>query len=126
MSVTPGDLLTEAQALSADIIHSEARRRTVIGRAYYAAYHALLAAATRAGYRYARDDGRPPGRHENLMEWASRRSGSESLEEAADHLNKLKRWRVNADYYLDRHISPGDARMSLTKAVHLIAALPAA
>jgi uncharacterized protein (UPF0332 family) len=126
MSVTPGDLLTEAQALSADINHSEARRRTVVGRAYYAAYHALLAAATRAGYRYARDDGRPPGSHENLMEWAMNRSGSLDLGKSAFALRDLKRQRAKADYRLTETVTFNDAQASLTKAVHLIAALPAA
>jgi uncharacterized protein (UPF0332 family) len=126
MSVTPGDLLTEAQALSADINHSESRRRTVIGRAYYAAFHALRTAAERQGYRYSRDNGFARSSHENLIEWAIHHGDAKSLVQGAVALRRLKNQRTTADYRLDDAVSLGDARMSLTKAVHLIAALPAA
>lgn len=126
MSVTPGDLLTEAQALSADITHSEARRRTVVSRAYYAAYHALLTAAAREGYRYGRENGRSPGSHENLIEWAIHHSDAKSLTQSAVALRRLKNQRTKADYRLTETVTFNDAQASLTKAVHLIAALPAA
>ena len=126
MSATPGDLLTEAQSLSTEMNKCEARRRTVIGRAYYAAYHALLSAAAREGYRYGRENGRAPGSHENLIEWAIHHGDSKSLTQGAVALRRLKNQRAKADYHLNVTVSPGDAQTSLTKAVHLIAALPAA
>lgn len=105
MSVTPGDLLAEAKALRVAARGSEARRRTIVGRAYYAAYHSLLIAAQALGYRYGNENNRPPGRHENLIDWASRQNSAHDLRIAAERLRALKPWRQRADYALDIGVS---------------------
>ncbi|HRJ62007.1 MAG TPA: hypothetical protein PKZ97_02975 [Azospirillaceae bacterium] len=100
MSVTPGDLLAEAKALRVAARGSEARCRTVIGRAYYAAYHALSQAAATAGYRYATENNRPPGSHENLIHWCRSQKTIPALKMAGRILADIKTWRVRADYKL--------------------------
>lgn len=120
MSVTPGDLLAEAKALRVAARGSETRRRTMVGRAYYAAYHSLLAAAKKVGYQYGKDNNRPPGRHENLIDWAIRRSADNDHKIAAERLRSLKAWRHRADYTLDAEVSFSHAENCLAMAQALI------
>lgn len=100
MSVTPDDLLAEAKALAAAARASEARRRTVIGRAYYAAYHALLQAVQAKGYVYETKQKRPAGHHENLIHWCEHLQGDPDLKQSARRLLTMKKDRVSADYKL--------------------------
>lgn len=100
MSVTPDDLLAEAKLLASAARASEARRRTVISRAYYAAYHALLQAAQTKGYVYDTKPNRPKGSHENLIHWCEHLQGDPDLKLSARRLLTMKRDRVNADYKL--------------------------
>lgn len=120
MSVTPGDLLAEAKALRVAARGSEARRRTIVGRAYYAAYHSLLIAALALGYEYSRENNRPPGRHENLIDWAIRQSSIHDLRIAAERLRALKSWRRKADYTLDIDVSFSNAEYCLAMTQALI------
>lgn len=119
MSVTPLDILAEARDLFDNARPDEARYRTIVGRAYYAAFHALLTIAEQHGYRYSRADGAPPGRHENVIWWATRR-GVPSLRVAAGRVEALKKWRVKADYHLHRSISAIDAKTRLDSASDII------
>lgn len=100
MSVTPDDLLAEAKLLATAARASEARRRTVISRAYYAAYHTLLQAAQAKGYVYETQQNRPAGRHENLIHWCEGRPSDPDLKQSARRLLTMKRHRVSADYKL--------------------------
>lgn len=120
MSVTPGDLLAEAKALRVAARGSEARRRTIVGRAYYAAYHSLLIAAQALGYRYSKENNRPPGRHENLIDWAMRHSSTNDLRIAAERLRALKPLRHRADYALDIEVSFSHTENCLAMAQALI------
>lgn len=120
MSVTPGDLLAEAKALRVAARGSEARRRTIVGRAYYAAYHSLLIAAQALGYRYSKENNRPPGSHENLIDWAMRQSSTHDLRIAAERLRALKHWRRKADYTLDIDVSFSNAEYCLATAQAVI------
>lgn len=120
MSVTPGDLLAEAKALRVAARSSEARRRTIVGRAYYAAYHSLLIAALALGYEYGRENNRPSGRHENLIDWAMRQSSVHDLRIAAERLRALKPWRHKADYALDAEVSFSHAESCVAMAQALI------
>lgn len=75
---------------------SLARCRSIASRAYYAAYHACLEAATNAGYR-REPDGR--GTHEQLHGFM--RSGTtQALRRAGERLRRLYRYRIDADYNL--------------------------
>lgn len=120
MSVTPGDLLAESKALRVAARGSEARCRTVIGRAYYAAYHALLQAAATAGYRYATENNRPPGSHENLIHWCRSQKTAPALKMAGRILADIKTWRVRADYMLTDSVTYDNALACLDNAQALI------
>ena len=120
MSVTPGDLANEARALAVAARGSEARCRTVIGRAYYAAYHALSQAAAAAGYRYTTENNRPPGSHENLILWCRSQKNVPALKMAGRILAGIKTWRVRADYKLIDPVTYDDALVCLDNAQALI------
>lgn len=111
MSVTPQDFLAAAQAMSAD--SSEMACRSVINRAYYAAFNAanqFHTALPMPGSAPAE----PKGMHETLFhqlinptlkkehpQWSlSRQIGYK--------VRDLKPYRVKADYKLSESLSPGD------------------
>lgn len=120
MSVTAEDLAAEARGLAAAARSNETRCRTVIGRAYYAAYHALLQAASAAGYRYAKENSRPPGSHENLIHWCRSQPAVPGLKAAGRRLADIKTWRVRADYKLIDPVTYDDALVCLDNAQALI------
>ncbi len=119
---TPSGLLKEASALSTASRTNEDRRRTVIGRAYYASYHAVLQAAEALGYSYTR--GQPPfGRHEQLIGWATTQNLDPDLREAAAMLSELKTLRRVADYLLDTVIEHNHMADCLEKATYVVGEL---
>lgn len=120
MSVTPGDLANEARALTIAARGNETRCRTVIGRAYYAAYHALSQAAVTAGYRYTTENNRPPGSHENLIHWCRSQPAVPALKMAGRILADIKTWRVRADYKLTDPVTYDNALVCLDNAQALI------
>lgn len=120
MSVTAEDLAAEARGLAAAARSNETRCRTVIGRAYYAAYHALLQAASAAGYRYTTENNRPTGRHENLIHWCKSQKTAPALKMAGRILADIKTWRVRADYKLIDPVTYDDALVCLDNAQTLI------
>lgn len=83
-------------ALAAD---AEARARTVISRAYYAAYHACLNSAKQSGYRYTKSAG---GTHWQLFMFL-RDVQDKRLKRAGARLEGLFDRRIDADY---RHYIP--------------------
>lgn len=117
MSVTVKVLLAEAESLKPAIHSSEARRRTIVGRAYYAAYHAVLEKARCAGYSRSPQT---PSVHADLIHWTKRQAGNLTLRTAGQLLETLRRRRVRADYYLSVQITPDEARDSLQQATFLI------
>jgi uncharacterized protein (UPF0332 family) len=117
------DLMAEAATLKVAARGNETRRRTVIGRVYYAAYHAALTVALEVGYRYRREPDRPPGRHGNLIAWAVTQREHEGLREAASLLTDIKALRRIADYDLSLTVTYGDVEDSLEKAGYILSEL---
>lgn len=110
MAIVPRDLLDQAVELIAraetmpDMPSREALLRTVVGRAYYAVYHAALVRARRVGYASA------PlglGSHEGLWQWFLTERPDLSL---ADAGTRLKRERTRADYRLADTLTLSRAR----------------
>lgn len=98
------ELLDEARALSAGAYGEDAvvRRRTVVGRAYYAAYHACLSVAGQLGFdpkeRFrAVTGGRSPGVHGFLIGWLCR-FNHRTVQGLGRELGRLKEYRTAADY----------------------------
>ena len=108
------DLLAEARTLSNAINSSTTRRRTVIGRAYYAAYHELLGYAITQGYS-------PAGRsvHAQLRDWLQLQ-GNPEVRRAGDIMEQMRKLRVDADYYPHINITVRDARDALENAGEII------
>jgi hypothetical protein len=103
----PADILTDAKILN-DGATSEARRRAVVSRAYYAVYHHILSQPwakeftdeLRRSRQQAKAAGRnAPGAHSLLVRWLAKHP-NRTLKYAGAQLDDLKGWRVVADYYL--------------------------
>ena len=109
------DLLAEARTLSTAINSTAARRRTIIGRAYYAAFHEMLNCATPRGYC-------PTGKlsvHAQLITWLNT-SGSRDLRRAGGIMKQLRALRADADYEPSVAITAQNARDAVDKAITII------
>ncbi|HYG89627.1 MAG TPA: hypothetical protein VD978_25605 [Azospirillum sp.] len=100
---TPADLLKEAKLLDRDPAKTETRRRTIVGRAYYAAYHGALAHETVQGFAFEpgkrNSEGRHLGRHQQLIDFL-KRSRNPVLQQVGEKLELLRLRRTQADYRL--------------------------
>lgn len=100
---TPADLLNEAKLLDRDPAKTETRRRTIVGRAYYAAYHGALAHQASGDFAFEpgkRDvSGRHRGRHQQLIDFL-KQSQNPALKRAGRKLEILRLRRTGADYNL--------------------------
>lgn len=92
------DLRREALALAVAFRGNEARRRTIVGRAYYAAFHRVLAAAVAHGHKSAGFQA-----HARLIEFCLNNKRSE-FRTAGAELRALRTLRVHADYGLTKSI----------------------
>ncbi len=104
---TPADILNDAKLLNEGAT-SEARRRAVVSRAYYAVYHHILSQSWAKDFtnelvqigKEAEAAGRhAPGRHSLLQRWLGK-SPNRSIKYAGSQLADLMSRRVNADYRL--------------------------
>jgi hypothetical protein len=118
--IEPMEFLAEAKALNDDET-CEARRRTVISRAYYGVYHHVLrqdwlrdfATDLAWSQKKARDENRsPPSLHTALVRWMGRNSNRKISQAGAD-LGDLLARRNKADYDLKLSIDAGYAADSL-------------
>jgi hypothetical protein len=106
----PSDILGEARVLNEDEAKSDARRRTIVGRAYYAAYHHVIQSGELVNFKYEPEKrdvrGRHLGRHQQLI---AHLAGSKlrGARIAADKLATLRLRRRDADYDLDECLPRG-------------------
>jgi uncharacterized protein (UPF0332 family) len=117
--IKPKDLLKEARILRESARNNETRRRTIIGRVYYAVFHAVSELACHEGYKYNRDSAKT-GRHEDLIRYAIVKGQSPSLREAGSILGELKTFRRTADYVLDYPSTFDDMEDCLEKAEYVV------
>ena len=82
-----------------NVVPHEARKRTIMSRAYYAAYHFLLKHA--CCRTYVRTPG--VGSHRDLLNFLGR-SPELNVRHAASVLGDLYARRITADYRIDNHI----------------------
>ena len=115
--IKPSDLLDEARQLAQTINSGEVRRRTIISRAYYAAYHKAQDSAKNLGYLY--DPNAGAGIHEHLI-WFFKRYPDSNFQYAGRLLSTLRTRRTEADYWLRNAPSPTDAREAIEEAEHLM------
>ena len=119
---TASDLLDEARALAIAGHSNPVRRRTVVGRAYYAAFHHLLEIAKRQfGYRYDSPGAKNKrfGVHRHLIEYLGKCADAD-LRFAAELLDKLRSHRITADYALYREIEYSDMTAAIEYGTHII------
>ncbi|HEY0836391.1 MAG TPA: hypothetical protein VGE72_20960 [Azospirillum sp.] len=120
---TPSDLWNEAKLLDSDSAKTDTRRRTIIGRAYYAAYHRVLSAAKEQGFRYDPDvrgrNGRRLGSHQQLIEFL-RVTGVRRAVLAGDALEVLRCRRTAADYELSSPVEIGKETDSVALAEEIL------
>ncbi len=112
--ITPEQMLEDAQQLLKVVPH-EGRQRTIISRAYYAAYHFILDHPCCS--KYVRIPGK--GTHVGLLEYLSA-STELNVQHAAAVLNDLYTWRIEADYRLRAHIVRATEKQCVEDAEYII------
>ncbi len=117
--ISAQDILDEAKQLLAlpRSTRTEARRRTIIARSYYAAYHHMVAHEAGRSYRRGKDE--TTGMHRAFIDFLKHSSDPE-IAEAGWILHRLHRSRINADYRLDSEIPDGAEQKSWKDAGNLM------
>ena len=100
---TPTDILREAKILLNGDVQTEVRRRTIIGRCYYAAFNHVK------GHDSAKDFQRDKGEsvHAALIRHLVR-SNIYNIRYAGNKLRGLFRARIKADYHLENPVDRGE------------------
>lgn len=116
--IEPLTILGEAKLLLASpaVGISEIRQRTIISRAYYAAFHHLRVHPRLA--RYRRRDESGVGMHKDFVDFLCR-AGDRELVHVGRVLGKLHRQRIHADYWLDKDLNRDAARLCVQDAEYV-------
>ena len=114
MSINPIDLLGQTQELVADSA-TEVRYRTVISRAYYAAFHACRELAPALGFRDRRDR----SAHGRLNRFLAKRK-EDRYRERAVLLRQLRDLRNTADYHLNVTVTKAIAADAVKDATEIV------
>ncbi len=115
------ELATDAEGLLDQSGLTLARVRTVISRSYYVAFHACLEHAGHAGYVRQPAAG---GTHEQLLRFMTRKPGSTTYR-LGKRLERLRKYRVDADYQLNVRLTRVDAEDALDIMTDILTDLPA-
>lgn len=119
------DILKVAQELAAGA--DEARHRSAISRAYYAALHRTIAALPEE-FAIPREQVRSGSSHEaiiqSLTQWGrSTTPGRQAARMAARHMPRLKAERKKADYFLEDTVSQAKAQDAVEMAIEVLSQL---
>jgi len=114
---TAHEMLSDARSLL-DGESTEARRRTIMSRCYYAAYHAWLPLSEEVGY--APDGGMAMGMHRQFLTFLIRQSRDPLLKRVGIRLRDVYDGRITADYRLDVPVIAKTATITLDQTAELI------
>lgn len=109
MSITPDDLKQYAEEIASYSDKTETDTRTIINRAYYAAYHYAQQVALVHGYVCPNQT----STHQALLDFLAEQE-HEDFAVLADNLKLLRKLRRKADYQLDQSITSKHEKDSLT------------
>lgn len=116
--IVASDLAREARDLLNAARANEARRRTVVSRAYYAGYHHVRSMAAEAGWRFNRQEGK--GIHQHLIGWLSDHSDG-GMRHVGSLMQSLLLVRRLADYQLEQSVTWEQAVDAVERAEELLA-----
>ena len=100
---TPTDILHEAKIFLDARVLTEVRRRTIIGRCYYAAFNHVRGHDSAKGFQ--REEGE--GVHRALIRHLVSSDGP-NIRYAGKKLRGLFQARIKADYHLEHPVARGD------------------
>ena len=100
---TPAEILHEAKVLLNGDVLTEVRRRTIVGRCYYAAFNHVQDHDSARGSQ--REEGE--GVHGALIRHLVS-SGDSNIRYAGKKLRSLLKARIKADYHLDHPVDRGE------------------
>lgn len=112
--IEPRDILRDARQLAGAAM-TEARRRTILNRTYYAALHYLKSHPCAVGFR----DRPERSIHRSLVKYLAQ-SSDRTVLHCANLLIRLRTRREIADYYLTDTITPVMAEEALEDASEII------
>ena len=120
MAIQPEDFLQAAEMISQrQPVAGEARHRTVVGRAYYAAYLVVREAVRR---EFGLSTEFEPG-HESLANTLAAQGGTKDVQKIGHKLNTLRQYRLTSDYFPKREITEDQADIALEESSWVIAAV---
>lgn len=115
--ISPNDLLSDARHLTGAGALSEARRRTILSRCYYAAYHHLRGhSCARSFDEYAPGN---TGMHKRFITYLAKHTDSQ-VRLAGARLSSLYSLRLRADYRIGLTIIPGAVEDALADAEEIL------
>ena len=109
--ITPAKILHEAKALLNGDVQTEVRRRTIIGRCYYAAFNHVRIHNSAKGFR--REEGK--GVHGALIRYLAS-SDDSNVRYAGKKLRGLFQARTKADYHLEYPVDRGEEMVAYVDA----------
>lgn len=119
---SPAEMLADAKQLDSSG-KSDARRRTIISRAYYAAYHFLNDHPCSQAFQSGQNAG--VGMHRQFFSYLQGES-DRSVSYAGRRLETLYSWRIKADYRLNTPIPHQQTTDCISDAEEIIEDLLAA
>ena len=108
---TPAEILHEAKVLLNGDVLTEVRRRTIIGRCYYAAFNHVRGHDSAGGFQ--REEGK--GVHGALIRYLVS-SDDSNIRYAGKKLRGLFQARTKADYYLEDPVGRGEEMVAYEEA----------
>lgn len=115
--ITPSDFLKLAEELKKDS-GQEAKHRTSISRAYYAAFHEAV--RQYAKYRNLEPDDRIFNNHQVFIRELIQNQSKELIRTIGNQLQSLKKDRFKADYNLNQNITLSSATKSYVASKKII------
>ncbi len=100
---TPTDILHEAKILLDAGVVTEVRRRTIIGRCYYAAFSHVRGHDSAKGFQREEDQGVHGALIRHLVS-----SDDSNIRYAGRKLRGLYQARIKADYYIEHPVDRGE------------------
>lgn len=120
MAVSPEDFLTLGRSVEGRADCSEIELRSAYRCAYYAVHHAAKQALPRLGLVLVK--ARHGGAHADV-EVSLINAGTHEAKELVAQMKRLKRFRVDCDYYLEKTIDRGLLSARLADAADTFASL---
>ncbi|MAF96765.1 MAG: hypothetical protein CMM60_13590 [Rhodospirillaceae bacterium] len=113
--ITPSEILNEARVLLDGVVINEPRCRTIVGRAYYAAFHHALMHPAAKGFKPLENQSQHTALAYHLI-----KASDADVRYAGKLLQALRLRRTTADYHLSSEVRQQEAHDAYQDADRII------